>query len=143
MAKNHTVDKNISYNITKGKNEKFFFLFPTLIFTKYKTNSWSSETKSITFYCFKYFIKWNFLKINKNLNHDISNELIDKINYILTSNNYYIDNIDEMNSFLKENTNLVIFLNNSPKEHKYVQNTLISIIKYYNFVKENNKDDKK
>lgn len=132
--KNKKLFNDIYYYCESGKNNKTLFLIPTIILTDYKKSSWYSEQRSITLFFFKYFLQFNIVKLTKDINYTINNKVIDNLNYIFTKNGYVITDVEKLKSYLENNKNLILLLKNSPVKHNYINNIIINIFQYSDFV---------
>lgn len=133
--KNHYISEKLFYSIKKGIKTNCFFILPSFIMTNYKQNTWMSETKYISFGFLKFYMQINITKINKTIDYKITQDLIEKINYILTLHDYFISDNEKLNEYLEKNKNIIILLKNCYSGHKYLQNTFLNIIKYNDFIK--------
>lgn len=126
----------LNYSFKRGKKDNCFFIIPSVIVSKYKQNTWMSETKYITIGFLQYFFQINITKINKNIDPSVDQTLIDKMTFILNEYGYFISDVHLLTNFLKENKNIILLIKNCSTNHIYLQKTFINIIKYHEFIKQ-------
>ena len=102
----------LNYSFKRGKKDNCFFIIPSAIVSKYKQNTWMSETKYITIGFLQYFFQINITKINKNIDPSVDQTLIDKMTFILNEYGYFISDVHLLTNFLKENKNIILLIKN-------------------------------
>lgn len=133
ISKKIYLSETVFLDFDKGIKKNCFFFLPSLIYVKYRQNTWASETCSFVFSWLCFFFQVNKTKVNRDLSYSLTQEVMEIINSILLNQDYYIKNNSKLRVLLSETDcrELVLLCKNIPN-HPYLPQIVMSNLLHHN-----------